>query len=259
MGVVYRAEDTRLDRSVAVKFLPEALASPDARERFQREARAASAINHPHICTVHDVGEHDGRQFLVMELLEGQTLKHRIAAGSIPTPALLDWAMQIADALAAAHERGIVHRDIKPANLFVTSRGQMKVLDFGLAKAAGAPSSVAAASETHTEFHTSLGTTLGTVHYMSPEQARGEVVDARTDLFSFGVVLYEMATGRQPFSGATSAVVFEAILNREPEHPARLNAALPPELDAIIRKAMEKDRRLRYQTASDMLADLARL
>ncbi len=259
MGVVYRAEDLRLRRPVAVKFLPDAPASPDARDRFEREARAASAINHPNICTVHDVGEHDGRQFLVMELLEGQTLKHRIADGPVPLPALIDWAMQIADALAAAHERGIVHRDIKPANLFVTSRGQVKVLDFGLAKADGAASAMDAASETHTEFHTVVGTTLGTVHYMSPEQARGEVVDARTDLFSLGVVLYEMATGRQPFSGATSAVVFEAILNRNPEPPARVNRALPAELDAIIRKAIEKDRRLRYQTASDLLADLARL
>jgi serine/threonine protein kinase/Tol biopolymer transport system component len=259
MGVVYRAEDLRLRRPVAVKFLPDAPASSDARERFEREARAASAINHPNICTVHDVGEHEGRQFLVMELLEGQTLKHRIADGPVSLPALIDWAMQIADALAAAHERGIVHRDIKPANLFVTSRGQVKVLDFGLAKADGGPSAMDGASETHTEFHTVVGTTLGTVHYMSPEQARGEVVDARTDLFSLGVVLYEMATGRQPFSGATSAVVFEAILNRNPEPPARVNRSLPAELDAIIRKAMEKDRRLRYQTASDLLADLARL
>jgi eukaryotic-like serine/threonine-protein kinase len=259
MGVVYRAEDLRLGRPVAIKFLPDSLATPEARERFQREAKAASAINHPNICTVHDAGEHEGRQFLVMELLEGETLRHRIAPGAIPLPTLLEWAMPIADALAAAHERGIVHRDIKPANLFVTSRGQIKVLDFGLAKTGGAPWGAAADSETHTEFHTSRGATLGTVHYMSPEQARGEVVDARSDLFSFGVVLYEMATGRQPFTGPTSAVVFDAILNRTPEPPARVNAAIPSELDAIIRKAMEKDRRLRYQTASDLHADLARL
>jgi len=259
MGVVYRAEDVRLGRVVALKFLPAGLSTADARERFQREARAASAINHPHICTVYDIGDHDGQPFLVMELLEGQTLKHRIAAGPVPLPALLDWGMQMADALSAAHARGIVHRDIKPANLFVTSRGEIKVLDFGLAKASSPPTAVIASTDANTEFHTNVGTTLGTVNYMSPEQARGEEVDARTDLFSLGVVLYEMATGRQPFAGATSAVIFEAILNRDPPTPGRLNDAVPPELDAVVSKALEKDPRLRYQTASDLLADLARL
>ena len=265
MGVVYSAEDLRLGRRVALKFLPDHLASsPNALERFAREARAASSLNHPNICTLYDIDEYDGKPFLVMELLEGENLKQRLGRGAIPAAQLLEWSVQIASALQAAHAKGIVHRDIKPANLFIVRDGHAKVLDFGLAKPlrAALSRSVAESDATLTmppDFQSSPGSAAGTLGYMSPEQARGEEVDPRTDLFSFGAVVYEMTTGHEPFPGATSAVVFDAILNRDPVPVRTWRSAAAPELERVIGKALEKDRDLRYQSAADLVADLQRL
>src|SRR5256885_7251284 len=268
MGIVYRAEDLRLGRHVCLKFLPEHVSKDHlAVERFQREARAASSLNHPHICTIYDVDEYADQNFIVMEFLEGQTLKHFIAGKPVEIERVPEFGYQMADALEAAHSKAIVHRDIKPANIFVTNRSQVKLLDFGLAKLLPEHRRIASLSHVSASYDattqdahlTSTGVAMGTVSYMSPDQVRGEELDERTDLFSLGLVLYEMATGKQAFIGNTSGVIFEAILNRTPPPAARLNPAISPQLEQIICKALEKNRTLRYRAAADMSADFQRL